>query len=127
MATKKKTTTKKATTKKAVKPVLEISIQAFDGSPDPDPVRVDADGLKDPSQVYWKAEDPTKKYQIVLGTPPAPFKNGNGPFPTGANGKTITLTVDKKYKGTHEAYTVQALTARGKLHTHSGGGIIVDA
>jgi hypothetical protein len=126
MATKKKTASKKATTKKAVKPVLEIKIQP-DGSTDPDSVRVDADGLKDPSQVRWKAEDPTKKYQIVLGTPPAPFKNGNGPFPTGADGKTITLTVDKKYKGTHEGYTVEVLAARGKFHTHSGGGIIVDA
>jgi len=125
METKRKTATKKAATKKAVKSVLEILILA-DGSTDPETARVDADGLKDPSQVYWKAKDPTKKYQIVLDTPPAPFKS-SGPFPTGADGKTMTLTVAKRYKGTHEGYTVQALTASGKLHTHSGGGIIVDA
>jgi hypothetical protein len=126
MATKKKTATKKATTKKAVRSVLEIEIKR-DGSVFPDPARVDADGLKHPSQVRWKADDRTKKYQIVLGTPPAPFNNGNGPFPTHPNGATATLTVDKKYKGTNEAYTVEELKARGKLHTHSGGGIIVDA
>jgi len=127
MATKKKTAKKKAKTKKAAKSVLEISIRAADSSPHPDPADVDADGVKHPSQVRWKADDPTKKYQIVLSTPPAPFNNGNGPFPTHPNGATATLTVDKKYKGTHEAYTIQELKARGKFHTHSGGGIIVDA
>jgi hypothetical protein len=125
MATKKKAATKKATTKKAVKPVLEIKIQSNGNVPLTS--YVDGNGKKHPPKVYWKAIDGTKSYQIVLNTPPAPFKNGNGPFPTGANGETDRLTVNKEYANGRYDYTVKVLKARGKSGDDSGGGIIVDA
>jgi len=125
MATKKKAATKKATKKKAVKPVLEIKIKP-DGSVPVDSF-VDGNGKKHPPKVYWKATDPAKHYRIVLTTPPAPFKNGSGPFPTGANGETETLTVNKRYANGRYDYTVELLAVRGKWSPYSGGGIIVDA
>ena len=125
MATKKKAATKKATKKKAVKPVLEIKIKA-DGTV-PLKSYVDGNGKKHPPKVYWQAVDVTKKYQIVLSSPPCPFKSGNGPFPTGANGATNTLTADKRCANGEYRYTVEVLNTRREWSALSGGGIIVDA
>jgi hypothetical protein len=124
MATKKKAVKKKATKKRLVKPVLEIKIE-LDCSV-PLKSYVDGNGKKHPSKVYWQATDLTKKYEIVLATPPCPFENGNGPFPTGANGATKTLTVDKTCTNPEYKYTVEPCRRKGK-NPFSGGGIIVDA
>jgi hypothetical protein len=56
---------------------------------------LDPSGKKHHPKVFWQALDLTKQYQIVLTAPPAPFTNGNRPFPTDrTTGRTITLTVD---------------------------------
>ena len=91
MATKKKAA-KKATKMKA----FQIFIQ-LDGTPYPANPPLDGNAKKHSSKVFWQALDNTQSYQIVLVSPPAPFKNGLGLFPTDNYGTTQTLMVDKKY------------------------------
>jgi hypothetical protein len=89
---------------------------------------VDASGKKHHPKVFWQALDLTKQYQIVLAAPPAPFTNGNVPFPTDPiTGRTDTLTVDSSLPAgsTVYSYTVQILV-RSRWKRLAGGGIIID-
>jgi hypothetical protein len=92
---------------------------------------VDPTGGKHHPGVFFQALDLATQYQIVLGNPPLPFTNGNGPFLTDATtGRTITLTVDKNLKpgATVYPYTVQVqsrITGKWKKLS-AGGGIIID-
>jgi hypothetical protein len=100
---------------------------------------LDPGGNKHHRSVFWQALDLGTQYQIVLGNPPLPFANGNGPFPTDATtGRTIPLTIDSSLKpgNTVYSYTVQPLSAqsrrgkRGKRRkglSLGGGGIIIDS
>ena len=129
MGTRKKAATRKAK-RASPRPVQEIFILpsgVCTSNVFPDPVLVDGNGVKHSPKVFWQAVDVTKEYQIVLSAPPCPFKNGVVPFPTDADGRTITLTVDKNCPNQSYDYKVFVSTGRGKFRRLSGGGIIVDA
>lgn len=128
MATKTKVATKKSGKSsrpvRAKTSVLEIQIMPDGSVPD---AYLDPYGRKHPSKVYWSAVDPTQSYQIVLDSPPLPFKNGDGPFPTDSNGDTDILTTDKHDSNGDYGYSVMILTARSKWRRLSAADIIIDA
>jgi hypothetical protein len=119
--------TKKKAAKKAIPKMIPAAIFIqLDGSPFPLYTSLDGNEKKHPSKVFWQAVNLAQSYQIVLDQPPAPFKNGSGPFPTNQFGTTQTLKVDKNYADGEYGYTIKVLI-RSRWQKLSGGGIIIES
>jgi hypothetical protein len=82
--------------------------------------------VKHPPKIYFQAIDLSSSYQIVLDSPPLPFKNPPNPIVTNVFGQTPTLKVDSNANGSYR-YEIHEVTASGKIRIFSAGGIIVDA
>ena len=83
---------KKKSAEALARPIAEIWI--LPGNPPtvfPPSLPLASNGSKHPAQVYWQAQDETKKYRITF--PVSPFKKA-GPFDTGTDGSTAVQKVN---------------------------------